>query len=140
LCGNVGAVEGDESRYHDISLHMLYLKRANKMTYTVLGTASKLITRELSALNIHLPPLYPTQAPDRPLLSLPMDVPDLPTDETLINFGTYGDTVLLDHFYLNGQADGSMGYNLLDMPPETYEAFSQVEPLSVIMDPGFDGY
>jgi hypothetical protein len=110
------------------------------MMYTVLGTASKLITRELSALNIRLPPLYPTQAPDRPLLSLPMDVPDLPADETLINFGTYGDTVLLDHFYLNGQADGNMGYNLLDMPPETYEAFSQVEPLSVIMDPGFNGY
>jgi hypothetical protein len=116
------------------------------MSTVVLGTAIKLISRELSALNIHLPPLYPTQPMEcatRPLLSLPMDqicILDLPADENLINFGTYGDTVLLDHFYLNGQADGSMSYNLLDMPPETYEAFSQVEPLSVIMDPGFNAY
>jgi hypothetical protein len=48
--------------------------------------------------------------------------------------------VLLDHFYLNGQTDGSMSYNLLDMPPEMYEAFSQIEPISVIMDPGFGLY
>lgn len=50
----------------------------------------------------------------------------------------YDEPVLLDNFYLNGQADGSMSYNLLDMPPEMYDAFSQIEPLSVIMDPGFD--
>jgi hypothetical protein len=115
----------------------------------VLETASKLISRELEALGIQLRPVYPAQPTDgatRPLLSLPVDhnsqapVPDLPSEETLIDYGTYGETVLLDHFYLNGQADGSMSYNLLDMPPETYDAFSQVEPLSVIMDPGFNAY
>jgi len=64
-------------------------------------------------------------------------LPDVPPDGSV---GQYEETVLLDHFYLNGQMEGSMSYNLLDMPPETYEAFSQIEPLSVIMDPGFDVY
>jgi hypothetical protein len=54
------------------------------------------------------------------------------------SFEQYNEPVLLDYSYLYGQADGSMSYNLLDMPPEMYEAFSQIEPLSVIMDPGFD--
>jgi hypothetical protein len=59
-------------------------------------------------------------------------VPDMPSSLQ------YDEPVLLDNFYLNGQAEGSMSYNLLDMPPEMYDAFSQIEPLSVIMDPGFD--
>ena len=59
-------------------------------------------------------------------------VPDMPPSLQ------YDEPVILDNFYLNGQADGSMSYNLLDMPPEMYDAFSQIEPLSVIMDPGFD--
>jgi hypothetical protein len=59
-------------------------------------------------------------------------VPDIPS------FDQYDETVLLDPFYLNGQTDGSMGYNLLNMPTEMYEVFSQIEPLSATMDPGFD--
>jgi hypothetical protein len=59
-------------------------------------------------------------------------VPDVPS------FDQYDETVLLDTFYLNGQTDGSVGYNLLNMPTEMYEAFSQIEPLSATMDPGFD--
>jgi len=63
-------------------------------------------------------------------------VPDIPDPSS---FEQYDDSVLLDYSYLNvnGQ-DGAMSYNLLDMPPEMYEAFSQIEPLSVTMDPGFD--
>jgi hypothetical protein len=67
-----------------------------------------------------------------------MDYYPLQAVPDLSPFNQYDETVLLDSFYLNGQADGSMSYNLLDMPSEMYEAFSQVEPLSVIMDPGFD--
>jgi hypothetical protein len=54
------------------------------------------------------------------------------------SFVPYDETVLLDNFYLNTEAAGAMSYNLLDMPPEMYEAFSQIEPLSVTMDSGFD--
>jgi hypothetical protein len=131
-----------------LSLCVATLERLCK-TSPVLSTALKVISRELEALCIQLPPVYrslPADSATRNLLSLPRDhqaqpsVPDLPSDEILINYENYGETVLLDHFYLNGQADGSMSYNLLDMPPETYEAFSQVEPLSIIMDPGFNAY
>jgi len=50
------------------------------------------------------------------------------------------ETILLDLSYFDSRMEGDMSYNLLDMPPEMYEAFSQVEPLSVTMDPGFDVY
>jgi hypothetical protein len=72
----------------------------------------------------------------RPLL----DYHALQAVPDLSSFAHCEETVLLDHFYLNGQTDGSMSYNLLDMQPEMYEAFSQIEPISVIMDPGFDIY
>lgn len=79
----------------------------------------------------------------RPLVPLPMDsfpvssYPDFPLNGSLDD---HEETVLLDLSYLNGQIEGSMSYNLLDMPPEMYETFSQIEPISVIMNPGFDIY
>lgn len=76
--------------------------------------------------------------PDAPLYPISNDYQTFSTLPDVSTFEQYDETVLLDYSYLNGQADGSMSYNLLDMPPEMYEAFSQIEPLSVIMDPGFD--
>jgi hypothetical protein len=67
-----------------------------------------------------------------------MDYYPLQAVPDLSSFDQYDETVLLDTFYLNGQTDGSMSYDLLNMPSEMYEAFSQIEPLSATMDPGFD--
>jgi hypothetical protein len=106
---------------------------------TVLKTASKLLSRELEMLGIQLPqtcPRTPLDSGNRPLL----DYHALQTVPDLSAFNQHEETVLLDHLYLNGQADGSMSYNLLDMPPEMYETFSQIEPISFIMDPGFGLY
>lgn len=50
------------------------------------------------------------------------------------------DMVFMDASYLdnNGQVSGGLEYDLLDMSPSTFEAFTQVEPLSTTMNPGFD--
>lgn len=78
----------------------------------------------------------------------------LPQDDPL-SLGTYQDTNLSfsnthgalgphDESYLQyqpfagAQSQGAASYNLLDMPPEIYDAFLQAEPISVTMDPGFD--
>jgi hypothetical protein len=37
-----------------------------------------------------------------------------------------------------GDVAGGLDYDLLDMSPSTFEAFTQVEPLSTTMNPGFD--
>ncbi|KAH3929956.1 hypothetical protein HBH44_148850 [Parastagonospora nodorum] len=113
-----------------LSLCVATLERL-RATSPVLETSLKSISREIGALGIQLVPTSSTSsAPETERLP---DIPDPPA------FEQYDDSVLLDYSYLNvnGQ-DGAMSYNLLDMPPEMYEAFSQIEPLSVIMDPGFD--
>lgn len=50
--------------------------------------------------------------------------------------------VFMDASYLDSGdvAGGGSGldYDLLDMSPSTFEAFTQVEPLSTTMNPGFD--
>lgn len=47
--------------------------------------------------------------------------------------------VFMDASYLdNGDVSGGLEYDLLDMSPSTFEAFTQVEPLSTTMNPGFD--
>jgi len=50
--------------------------------------------------------------------------------------------IFMDASYLDcggGLAGGSgLDYDLLDMSPSTFEAFTQVEPLSTTMNPGFD--
>ena len=67
--------------------------------------------------------------------------------EPLLTCGNYqpqhstvmqGDHAFLDGLHLDSEGDKSMGFNLLDMSTEMYETFSQIEPLSVTMDPGFD--
>jgi hypothetical protein len=75
---------------------------------------------------------------DAPLHPVSSDYNIMSTMPDMRSFEEYNEPVLLDYSYLYGQADGSMSYNLLDMPREMYETFSQIEPLSVIMDPGFD--
>jgi hypothetical protein len=50
------------------------------------------------------------------------------------------DAILLDPSYLGGDAEGLVSLNLLDMPPEMFEAFSQVEPISITMNPGSGTY
>lgn len=46
--------------------------------------------------------------------------------------------LLLDPSHSNRQSEGALGYDLFDMPTEMYDAFLQIEPISVTMDPGFD--
>jgi hypothetical protein len=48
--------------------------------------------------------------------------------------------VFMDASYLDtgGDVSGGLDYDLLDMSPSTFEAFTQVEPLSTTMNPGFD--
>jgi len=78
-------------------------------------------------------------ATDRPLLPLPADAP-----ATVNNYQFHGpvnqpgNANLLDNPYLGGEMDDSLGFNLLDMSTEMYETFSQIEPISVTMNPGFD--
>ena len=54
------------------------------------------------------------------------------------------DMVFMDASYLDGGGDvaggggGGLDYDLLGMSPSTFEAFTQVEPLSTTMNPGFD--
>jgi hypothetical protein len=49
-----------------------------------------------------------------------------------------GQTAMLENHYLGGELDESLGFNLLDMSTEMYETFSQIEPISATMNPGFD--
>jgi hypothetical protein len=48
--------------------------------------------------------------------------------------------VFMDASYLDSgeNVPGGLDYDLLDMSPSTFEAFTQVEPLSTTMNPGFD--
>lgn len=73
-------------------------------------------------------------------------VPPLPMDAltTMNTFPSHGPpnrpapTTVLDNPYLGGEMDDGLGLNLLDMSSEMYEMFSQIEPISVTMNPGFD--
>ena len=115
----------------------------------VLATASNLITKELEALGIHIPPTFSTisnfEANEsisvQPFLPLQMDAYStsaFANDQHNGSIGQQNETILLDASYLNNQIEGSMNFNLLDMPPEMFEAFTQIEPISVTMNPGFD--
>lgn len=50
--------------------------------------------------------------------------------------------VFMDASYLDtgdvGGGGSGLDYDLLDMSPSTFEAFTRVEPLSTTMNPGFD--
>ena len=79
-------------------------------------------------------------------LSLTGDIPSMRTydgsgtsqsDSQRTDF-LHTDSTFLNPSYSNEQLEGGTAYNLLDMPPEMYDAFLQAEPISVTMDPGFD--
>lgn len=117
----------------------------------VISTALNNISKELEALGISIAPNMPvgsTSDPaesgeSNPLMPIAMDTCHPTTFANSSVPGSIGlddEMVLLDLSYLNGQMHGEGSFNLLDMPPEMYEAFLQIEPLSVTMDPGFDIY
>ena len=60
--------------------------------------------------------------------------------QTVVGSEEEQNMVFMDASYLdnNGQVSGGLEYDLLDMSPSTFEAFTQVEPLSSTMNPGFD--
>jgi hypothetical protein len=131
-------------------------------TFSVIETASNLIRKELEALRLHVPiqPFHnagfpfirqppPTHNPPvvtqtfLPLLPLPTNifassnVSDMHTSSIMSQEQA---PVFLDASYFNTQLASDMDYNILDMPPEMFEAFSHIEPISVTMNPGFDLY
>lgn len=50
----------------------------------------------------------------------------------------YNEALFLNQANMEQQTNATFDYNLLDMPPEMYDAFLQIEPISVTMNPGFD--
>lgn len=114
----------------------------------VIATALSNITKELEALGIRKASSECVESTidatesiaNGSLLPLPMDVyyPSTFTNNISGNVRQNDEPILLDPSYLNGSIEGTGSYDLFDMPPEMYEAFLQIEPLSVTMDPGFD--
>jgi hypothetical protein len=109
----------------------------------VITTGLNLISKELEALGI---PITPMRSVDAAPLSLTGDIPSMGTyddsgtsqsDSQRTDF-LQADSMFLNPSYSNEQLEGTTAYNLLDMPPEMYDAFLQAEPISVTMDPGFD--
>ncbi|KAL1592319.1 hypothetical protein SLS60_011396 [Paraconiothyrium brasiliense] len=103
--------------------------------------------RELDALGIQAMVMLPSASSHtghQPAADHPP--PPLPTNAPIIlnNTQSYGPanqpgtTITLDNPYLVGEMDDSLGFNLLDMSTEMYETFSQVEPIRITMNPGFD--
>ncbi|KAJ4360067.1 uncharacterized protein N0V89_000626 [Didymosphaeria variabile] len=118
-----------------------------RVTSPVIATASDLIARELDALGIQttvmLPPAssHTVNQPvaDRPPPPLPTNAPTIMNNpQSYGPANQLGTTITLDNPYLVGDMDDSLGFNLLDMSTEMYETFSQVEPIRVTMNPGFD--
>lgn len=66
-------------------------------------------------------------------------VTNLHTEQQTVVGGEEHNMVFMDASYLDsGDVSGGLEYDLLDMSPSTFEAFTQVEPLSTTMNPGFD--
>ena len=115
----------------------------------MIATASELIKKELEALGIHNVPTAASapipkahehnEAPPHVSASVedPTAYGGFQHQEPII---TQASTVLPDTAYLDGEMDEAMGFNFFDMSTEMYETFSQIEPLSVTMNPGFDTF
>lgn len=105
----------------------------------MITTGLNLISKELEALGIPIPPM---RSFDVAPVSLTGDIPSIGTydgSETSQRTGfSQTDSSFLNSSYSDEQLEGATDYNLLDMPPEMYDAFLQAEPISVTMDPGFD--
>lgn len=131
---------------------------------SVIATASKLIRKELMVLGLDIhalttpstssqpadpsssttaprpfhPPRFVPLSSSHPYsanLSLNMQQQQtvLPEEEQ--------NMIFMDASYLDSgdvAGGGGLDYDLLDMSPSTFEAFTQVEPLSTTMNPGFD--
>jgi hypothetical protein len=112
-------------------------------TNPVIAKASGVIETEMETLGLQISPivssdethLSASQQPPASItegLSAPAFANWCPTGAD----GQSGDMVLLDPSYLGSHEEGSMSLNLLDMPPEMFEAFSLIEPISITMNPG----
>ncbi|KAF2020853.1 hypothetical protein BU24DRAFT_445995 [Aaosphaeria arxii CBS 175.79] len=117
-----------------------------RRTSPAIATASRSISKELEVLGIQISGGAPQATEDeinelhlpRPSATLPLET-DLVTAPAGIHQPiAHEEQSLYDLSYLNGQIDESLNYSMLDIPPEMYEAFSQIEPISITMNPGFD--
>jgi hypothetical protein len=137
-------------------------KQLANLKFTVIATASKLIRKELMVLGLDIHALTtsrtdqtadPSSTSTRPFHpprfvplsstthqsssshnNLPLNLQQPSTMHEEQNM------VFMDASYLDngGDVPGGLDYDLLDMSPSTFEAFTQVEPLSTTMNPGFD--
>lgn len=81
-------------------------------------------------------------AGQQPLMST-IEAPSAPIFANWQPIGTdaqHEDPILLEPSYLGVDGEGSLSLNLLDMPPEMFEAFSHIEPISITMNPGPETY
>lgn len=115
----------------------------------MIATASELIKKELEALGIHNvgTTTSTSSAKSYEQSEAPLLVPGPPEVRTTYGgfqhqeaISTQGSAVLPDSTYLDGEMEDAMGFNFFDMSTEMYETFSQIEPLSATMNPGFDTF
>lgn len=122
------------------------LKRLTR-TNPVIAKASSVIDQEMEALGLHASSAAVLHQTHQLTSQQPLES----TTETSSAHASahwqpfepnaqHEDSILLDPSYLGGDVEGSMSINLLDMPPEMFEAFSQVEPISITMNPGSGTY
>lgn len=102
--------------------------------------------------SIQLPTLSEQQSTSGPtnvstthnFLSMPVDTPlDSSFAQYTEGAGScqqHNNSILLDASYLNGDANSTLNLNLLDIPPEMFDAFLQADPISPTMNAGFDIY
>jgi len=136
-----------------------------KKTNPVIATASKLIRKELMVLGLDIHALTisrtdqttdssttTTTRPFHPPRFVPLsstthqsssshNVPlNLHQQQEPATRPEEQNMIFMDASYLDNGSDvpGGLDYDLLDMSPSTFEAFTQVEPLSTTMNPGFD--
>ncbi|THV76861.1 hypothetical protein D6D28_00798 [Aureobasidium pullulans] len=118
-----------------------------KKTNPVIATASELIHKELEALglDIHAYTTLPNATGDRTGQSLhqptfvPLSTGSQSSAQKTSSVPDHRNFVFMDACYLdNDDLTGGMDYDILDMSPSAFEAFTQIEPLSTTMNPGFD--
>lgn len=143
---------------------LIQTQRGDPLTWKtiVIATASKLIRKELMVLGLDIhahaassddPAGDPSTRPFHPPRFVPLSTAhpqsshNMPVvannlhneQQTVFDGGEEQNMVFMDASYLdNGDVSGGLEYDLLDMSPSTFEAFTQVEPLSTTMNPGFD--
>ncbi|KAF3044865.1 hypothetical protein E8E11_006813 [Didymella keratinophila] len=118
------------------------LKRLTR-TNPVIAKASGVIEREMETLGLHassaaVPHQTHHLTSQQPLVSVTeaSSAPAFANWQPFEPDAQHEDSILLDPSYLGGDVEGSMSLNLLDMPPEMFEAFTHIEPISITMNPG----